>query len=68
MGNKIVTEADRKATKPLPGATRIKQGAGQKTQPRTRLAHPQQKEPWQAPPIKAKNTQKHVFCTLPDTG
>ena len=30
MGNKIVTEADRKATKPLPGATRIKQGAGQK--------------------------------------
>ncbi|MFV0600352.1 MAG: hypothetical protein ACK5NE_00710 [Brachymonas sp.] len=30
MGNKIVTEADRKATKPLPGAPRIKAGNGQK--------------------------------------
>lgn len=30
MGNKIVTEADRKATKPLPGAPRIKQGDGQR--------------------------------------
>lgn len=28
MGNKIVTEADRKATKPLPGAPRVKIGAG----------------------------------------
>ena len=30
MGNKIVTEADRKATKPLPGSQRILQGTGQK--------------------------------------
>ena len=30
MGNKIVTEADRKATKPLPGAPRIKAAGGQK--------------------------------------
>jgi hypothetical protein len=30
MGNKIVTEADRKATKPLPGSTLTKQGVGQK--------------------------------------
>jgi len=30
MGNKIVTEADRKATPPLPGAPRIKQGDGQR--------------------------------------
>ena len=30
MGNKIVTEADRKATKPLPGAPRIKQADGQR--------------------------------------
>ena len=30
MGNKIVTEADRKATKPLPGAVVAKQGVGQK--------------------------------------
>ena len=30
MGNKIVTEAMRKATPQLPGAPRIKQGAGQK--------------------------------------
>ncbi|MDO5086961.1 MAG: hypothetical protein Q4D74_05040 [Comamonadaceae bacterium] len=30
MGNKIVTEADRKATKPLPGAPSIRQGTGQK--------------------------------------
>ncbi|HRN74675.1 hypothetical protein [Ottowia sp.] len=31
MGNKIVTEAMRKATPPLPGAPRLKQGAGQKS-------------------------------------
>ena len=31
MGNKIVTEADRKATKPLPGAPRLKAGAGQRS-------------------------------------
>lgn len=30
MGNKIVTEADRKATPPLPGSPRIKAGAGQR--------------------------------------
>lgn len=30
MGNKIVTEADRKATKPLPGATVARQGSGQR--------------------------------------
>ena len=30
MGNKIVTEADRKATPPLPGAIRARQGTGQK--------------------------------------
>lgn len=30
MGNKIVTEADRKATKPFPGAIVAKQGVGQK--------------------------------------
>ncbi|MGC9561685.1 MAG: hypothetical protein AB7V34_07500 [Brachymonas sp.] len=30
MGNKIVTEADRKATKPLPGAPRIKASGGQR--------------------------------------
>lgn len=30
MGNKIVTEAMRKATAPLPGAPRIKQGGGQR--------------------------------------
>ncbi|WP_169717460.1 hypothetical protein [Comamonas serinivorans] len=30
MGNKIVTEADRKATPPLPGATKARQGAGQR--------------------------------------
>lgn len=30
MGNKIVTEAMRKATPPLPGAPRIKQGDGQR--------------------------------------
>ncbi|WP_193758078.1 hypothetical protein [Pseudacidovorax intermedius] len=30
MGNKIVTEADRKATKPLPGATVMRSGGGQK--------------------------------------
>ena len=30
MGNKIVTEADRKATPPLPGATVVRQGTGQK--------------------------------------
>ena len=30
MGNKIVTEADRKATPPLPGAIVRKQGTGQK--------------------------------------
>ena len=30
MGNKIVAEADRKATKPLPGAPRIKQADGQR--------------------------------------
>jgi hypothetical protein len=30
MGNKIVTEADRKATPPLPGAIVAKQGIGQK--------------------------------------
>ena len=31
MGNKIVTEADRKATKPLPGAVPAKIGGGQKS-------------------------------------
>ena len=31
MGNKIVTEADRKATKPLPGAPRVRQGEGQRS-------------------------------------
>ena len=30
MGNKIVTEASRKATAPLPGATVAKQGGGQR--------------------------------------
>lgn len=30
MGNKIVTEASRKATPPLPGATVKKQGVGQR--------------------------------------
>lgn len=30
MGNKIVTEADRKFTKPLPGAVSPRQGVGQK--------------------------------------
>ncbi len=30
MGNKIVTEADRKATPPLPGATVVRSGSGQK--------------------------------------
>ena len=30
MGKKLVTEAMRKATPQLPGAPRIKQGAGQK--------------------------------------
>jgi hypothetical protein len=30
MGNKIVTEADRKATPPLPGAIKPRQGAGQR--------------------------------------
>jgi len=30
MGNKIVTEADRKATKPLPGALVARQSVGQK--------------------------------------
>ena len=30
MGKKIVTEAMRKATPPLPGAPRLKQGGGQK--------------------------------------
>ena len=30
MGNKIITEAMRKATPPLPGAPRVKQGAGQR--------------------------------------
>ena len=30
MGNKIVTEADRKATPPLPGATKPRIGAGQR--------------------------------------
>ena len=29
MGNKIVTEAMRKATLPLPGSPRLKQGDGQ---------------------------------------
>jgi len=29
MGNKLVTEAMRKATAPLPGATRARQGVGQ---------------------------------------
>lgn len=31
MGNKIVTEADRKATPQLPGAPRIKIGNGQRS-------------------------------------
>lgn len=31
MGNKIVTEADRKATPPLPGSPRIKAGGGQRS-------------------------------------
>ena len=30
MGNKLVTEADRKATPPLPGAAKPRQGAGQR--------------------------------------
>lgn len=30
MGNKLVTEADRKATPPLPGAVKPRQGAGQR--------------------------------------
>ncbi len=30
MGNKIITEAMRKATPPLPGASRPKLGAGQR--------------------------------------
>ena len=30
MGNKIVTEAERKFTKPLPGAAKPKLGAGQR--------------------------------------
>ena len=30
MGNKIVTEAMRKATAPLPGAPRVKQSDGQR--------------------------------------
>ncbi len=30
MGKKIVTEADRKATPPLPGSPRIKSGGGQR--------------------------------------
>jgi hypothetical protein len=30
MGHKLVTEAMRKATPPLPGATRARQGGGQR--------------------------------------
>jgi hypothetical protein len=30
MGNKLITEAMRKATAPLPGATRARQGDGQR--------------------------------------
>ena len=31
MGNKIITEADRKATKPLPGAVAPRLGGGQQS-------------------------------------
>lgn len=43
MGNKIVTEADRKATKPLPGAPVPRQGGGQK-QSLERGAHTRSKK------------------------
>ena len=43
MGNKIVTEAMRKATPQLPGAPRIKQGAGQKGS-QERGVHPRNKK------------------------
>jgi hypothetical protein len=38
MGNKIITEADRRATPPLPGALVRRQGCGQKIS-RTRGSH-----------------------------
>jgi hypothetical protein len=43
MGNKIVTEADRRATKPLPGAFVRSQGIGQKVS-RVRGSHTNSKK------------------------
>lgn len=43
MGNKIVTEADAKATKPLPGAAPLRQGAGQQVS-RARGTHTRSKK------------------------
>ena len=43
MGNKLVTEADRKATPPLPGATEVRQGGGQKIS-RARGSHTRSKK------------------------
>jgi hypothetical protein len=43
VGNKIVTEADRKATPPLPGALVARQGAGQRVS-RARGSHTNSKK------------------------
>ena len=43
MGNKIVTEAKRKASQPLPGATVAKQGIGQRRS-LERGSHPRSKK------------------------
>jgi hypothetical protein len=43
VGNKIVTEADRKATPPLPGSTLIRHGGGQKIS-RARGSHTNSKK------------------------
>jgi hypothetical protein len=43
MGNKIITEADRKATPPLPGALVRRQGIGQRVS-RARGSHTNSKK------------------------
>ncbi len=43
MGNKIVTEADRQATKPFPGALVRQEGSGQKVS-RARGTHTRSKK------------------------
>lgn len=43
MGNKLVTEADRRATPPLPGALVRRQGTGQKVS-RARGSHTNSKK------------------------